>query len=455
MSDGLTRRTALILPAAAAVMYAAGDPAHAQPPPAPAPARRKLFNAQVSKLPNGLTLAHIPRPGSPVAVQMLWVKAGGLMDRAGRGGTAHFIEHMMFKGTPTVPSGEFSRRVSRLGGSDNAFTSLDVTAYHEEVAADDLATVMRMDADRFVHALLPQAELNSERRVILEERRMRTESSPRARFRETLSTALWGSHLRGRPVIGSAEDINAITRSDLAAFQAAHYAPGNAVLVVLGGADVRKRAEEIYGPIPARSFTARTEAAAPTSVTEARIEKKEAGLSDPMLSRVWIAPGLNTAGRQHVMPLNVLNGILDSGPGGRLHRTLVASGLANNVWAAYDDQTSGWSEFAIGATPRPGVEPAKLESALQGLLSDLIDNGPTEEETARAIRQATAGALLALDSVQGAAQIVGSYLAADLPLDIVEYWPESVGAVTRDAVHAALRDVLGKAPNVTGWVMPA
>ncbi len=452
MANRLSRRAALILPAAAAFVYAAGLPRGAR---AAAEQRRKLFNAQVSRLPNGLTLAHIPRTASPAAVQMLWVKAGGLMDRPGRGGTAHFLEHMFFKGTPTVPSGEFSRRITRMGGSDNAFTTLDVTAYHEEVAADDLSKVMAMDADRFAHALLPQNELEQERLVILEERRMRTESSPRARFREAMSTALWGSHPRGRPVIGSVADINAITRADLVAFHTAHYAPGNAVVVVLGGENVRKHAEDFYGVIPARAFTARSEPPPPTSVAEARIEKKEAGLSDPMLSRVWIAPGLNTAGREHVMPLNVLNGILDSGPGGRLHRALISSGLATNVWAAYDDQSAGWSEFAIGATPRPGVEAAQLEGALAALLTDLIDNGPTEEETARAIRQATAGALLALDSAQGAAQIVGSYLAADLPLDIVEYWPDSVAAVTRDAVHAALRDVLGKAPNVTGWVIPA
>ena len=440
----LTRRGTLALPGLLALPAAARIP------------DRPLFGTELSTLPNGLTVARIPRPDSPVAVHMIWVKAGGTQDAEHRSGTAHFLEHMMFKGTPTLRAGGFSRAIARMGGADNAFTTLDVTAYHQEVGADDLETTMRMEADRFVHALIPADQIGPEREVVLEERRQRTDVSPRARFREALTAALWGDHPRGRPVIGWPDDIRAITRDDLAAFHVGRYAPGNAVLVVQGGPEETPALiAEIWGAVPSRAFVPRREPPPPAAPTAPRLEKREAGVAEPSFSRAWIAPSLTTGETRHALPLEVLTGVLGGGPGGRLHRTLVAPGLATSAFAVYDSESAGAGEFVIIAAPRRDVEPGKLEAAIDALLADLLDNGPAEEEVARAIRQATSGALLALDSAQGAARSVGSVLSAGLPLDMAEFWPRELAAVTTPLVHEAARAVLGRGPAITGWLLPA
>lgn len=441
----LSRRSSLAIPALLAL------PRHAT-----SDQERPLFGTALHTLPNGLTVARIPRPDSPVAVQMLWVKAGGTQDPAGRSGTAHFLEHMMFKGTPTLPSGGFSRAIARIGGADNAFTSADVTAYFQEVASEDLARIMRMEADRFVHALIPADQVAPERDVVFEERRQRTDNSPRSRFREALSAALWGDHPRGRPIIGWPDDLRAITRDDLAGFHLARYAPGNAVLVIQGGpAETPALIEEIWGAVPARAFVARSEPPPPTAASEPRLERRERGIGDPSFSRVWIGPSLTTGETRHALPLEILTGVLGGGPGGRLHRTLIEPGHASSAFAFYDSDSAGAAEFFLGASPRHGVEPGRLEAEIDAMLTDLIDNGPTEAETARAIRQTTAGALLALDSAQGPARVVGSVLANGLPLDFAEYWPRHVAAVTTAQVHEAARAILGRAPSITGWLLPA
>ncbi len=441
----LTRRSTLALPGLLALpAVATGIP------------DRPLFGTELSVLENGLTVARIPRPDSPVAVQMLWVKAGGTQDPEGRSGTAHFLEHMMFKGTPTLRAGGFSRAIARMGGTDNAFTTLDVTTYHQEVAASDLATAMRMEADRFVNALIPADQVGPEHEVVLEERRQRTDVSPRARFREALTAALWGSHPRGRPVIGSRDDIRAIGREDLVAFHLARYAPGNCVLVVQGGPEETPALiTEIWGGVAGRAFVPRQEPPPPAAPAMPRLERREAGISEPSFSRAWIAPSLTTGETRHALPLDVLTGVLGGGPGGRLHRTLIAPGLATSAFAYYDSESAGGSEFVIIASPNRDVEPARLEAAVDALLDELIERGPGEEEVARAIRQATSGALLALDSAQGAARAVGGTLSAGLPLDMAEFWPRKFAAVTTPQVHEAARVVLGSGPVITGWLLPA
>jgi zinc protease len=253
MND-VTRRTALKGAATLAVLPLA-VPALAQTQETPPPrADRPLFGAVHWTLPNGLRVVLAENRRAPVAAHYLYVSAGAGEDPAGKSGVAHFLEHMMFKGSPNVPSGAFSRTVSGEGGQDNAFTSRDVTAYFQIVEATRLPLMMRMEADRLGGAIIPQAEFDPERNVVLEERRSRTDSVPQGRFREAFDAAMWGpQHWRGRPLIGWEPEIRAITRDDLAAFHAAHYTPANCVLIVAGDvreADLRRWADEFYGPVP-------------------------------------------------------------------------------------------------------------------------------------------------------------------------------------------------------------
>ena len=461
----LTRRAAL---AAAAVLPALGalpvQPAVAQPAPfTPPPGEKPLFGAALWHLPNGLAVVHAENRRAPVVAQYLYYGAGAGDDPAGKSGLAHFMEHMMFKGSARISSGSFSRRVAMEGGQDNAYTSRDVTAYHQHVEASRLPLVAMMEADRMAGPLFPPAELESERQVVLEERRQRTESTPRGRFREEYDAAFWGrQHWRGRPLIGWADEIAGLTRDDMLAFFGRFYSPANATLVVAGAVsrdELAKVVEQEYGGIASRgaAFTdvSRGRAPAPATPLEARLVKHDAQVQEAAFLRGWVAPSLISGGAEsrHAYALEVLAHLLGGGQGSRLHNALVRGGLAVSAGCGYDGDSVGTGNFEIQVTPLRDTAPPRLEAALEATLSTLLDQGVTEEEVARSIRQLTAGALLTLDSLGTAPRILGSALAVGLQLDAIEYWPARIRAVTRGQVEAAARAVLSR-PGMTGWLLP-
>jgi zinc protease len=466
--SNLTRRATLQV-AAAAVASGAVSPQQAEAqgtgsgataPPAVA-AERPLFGAEVFVLPNGLRVAFVESRRAPVIAQYLFYGAGAGEDPAGRSGTAHFLEHMMFKGSPRVASGEFSRRVAREGGNDNAFTSRDVTAYYQHVEASRLPLVAMMEADRLAAALIPADEVESERQVVLEERRQRTDTNPRALFGEAFDAALWGpQHWRGRPIIGWPDEIRAITRQDLLDFHARWYAPANAVLAVSGAVgieEMKRVAAEEYGAVPARAATpARNRPGAPETIpVQERITRNDPRVPQPSFARAMVAPTLSFGDRRHAYPLEVLAHLLGSGPGSRLHRALVEAGLAVSAGAGYDSESLGIGEFNLFAAPRPGTTPERVEAVLVGEVKRLLDDGVQEEEVRRSIRQMTAGALLSLDSFGAAPRMIGSALAIGLPLEAVEYWPARIRGVTAAQVIEAARAVLGGGtPSASGWLLP-
>jgi zinc protease len=366
---------------------------------------------------------------------------------------------MMFKGSPKIGVGDFSRLVAREGGNDNAFTSRDVTAYHQAVEASRLGMILEMEADRMAAALIPQEFLESERGVVLEERQQRTDSNPRARFREAFTAALWGrQHWAGRPIIGWEDEIRAITRDDLAGFHARFYAPANATLVISGAVpedEVRRLVEQHYGGIPARAAARRDRASAPAQAVEPRLIRRDPMTRDALFLKAWMAPSLTAGERAHALPLEVLSHLLGGGQGSRLHKALVETGLAVSAGTGYDGDAAGMTEFYLSAMPRPGVTPERLEEAINAVIETLIQQGPTDAEVARAIRQLTAGAMLALDGFGAGPRMVGGTLAIGLPLDAVEFWPALISAVTRDQVEAAARAVLPSAPNTAAWLLPA
>lgn len=427
-------------------------------PPAVPTADPPLFGAKVWTLPNGLTVALVESRRAPVVAQYLYYAAGGGEDPAGRSGVAHFLEHMMFKGSPNVASGAFSRRVGREGGNDNAFTSRDVTAYYQQVEASRLPMIMAMEADRLEAALIPAAEVESERSVVLEERNQRTDSNPRARFQEAFRAALWGPQTwPGRPIIGWADEIRAISRDNLTDFHGHFYAPANATLVLAGAvseAEARALAEEHYGRVPAREVRRRDRAAPPTTAHEPRLTVREPQAREALMLRSWMAPSLTTPRAEHALPLEVLAHLLGGGQGSRLHTALVETGLAVQAGASYDSEAAGVTEFMVYGVPRRGVTPERLEEAANATIGTLLQDGPSEAEVARAIRQMSSGALMALDSFGAAPRMLGGVLAIGLPADVVEYWPSRLRAVTRTQVAAAGRAVLGGAANTTAWLLP-
>jgi zinc protease len=456
----LTRRQTLAAAAALpALSLLPSGPAGAQPAFAPPPGARPLFGAESWRLPNGLTVVHVEQRRAPVVSQFLFIPAGGAEDPPGKSGTAHFLEHMMFKGSPRVASGEFSRRVAREGGRDNAFTSRDVTAYHQTVAARHLPMIAMMEADRFAAPLIPAGEVESERSVILEERRQVVDSNPRSRFREAFDAAMFGpQHWKGRSLIGWEEEIRAITRDDLVAFHETHYGTEGAVLVVAGAvsrAELDAMLAETYAPIPRRPVPARSRGPLPEAPRSERFIRHDPALREPSFSRVWVSPSLTWGETRHAIPLAVAAQVLGGGQGSRLHRALVEGGLAVSAGASAWTDTVGAGLFAVSVAPRPGVRLAEVERVANDTVARLAQEGIGEADAARAIRHLTAGALLSLDSLGAAPRLIGSALAIGLPIERIEFWPALVRAVTPAEATAALRATLGANPlSATGWHLP-
>lgn len=453
----VTRRTTL---QAAAALAGAGLPSLAIAPAAQAAADRPLFDAELRTLPNGLRVAFVESRRAPVVGQYAFVAAGGGEDPPGRSGVAHFLEHMLFKGSPRVPSGAFSRRVAREGGNDNAFTSRDVTGYFQHIEASRFDLIAMMEADRFAAALVPEAELEPERLVILEERAQRTGSSPRALFYESFQAAMWGpQHWAGRPIIGWEEEIRAITHADLLAFFRARYAAGNAVLAVAGAvprAAFWQTVEEHWGALPGATAVPRDRGPPPETAPEPRHIRSDPRLrGEASFVRSWFAPSLTAGETRLGGPLEVLRHLLGGGTGSRLHRALVETGLAVASGASYSAQAASWTDFDIAVTPRRETPLERIEQVVAAVLRRLLDEGgPTEAEVARSVRQMTAGALLALDGLGAAPRMIGHALAIGLPIETVEYWPRRLREVTRDQVAEAAALVLGRAGGASGWLLP-
>lgn len=443
----LLDRRSLIAGLPAAVLASAPLPLRA--------ADRPVFGAETFTLPNGLRAAVIPMRRAPVVAHMVWYRVGAAEEPPGLSGMAHFLEHMMFKGTATLGPGEFSRRVAREGGRDNAFTGHDYTGYFQQVAADRLELVMSLEADRMANLTIDPAETESERLVILEERRQVIENVPARRFHERLAALLFVNHPYGRPVIGWEHEIRAIPREALAAFYDRFYGPGNAILVVQGDVtteEVHRLAEATYGRLPASPPVARRRPQEPPAEGERRLVLPDARVREPQMARLWLAPHA-AAAPDEADALAVLAHILGSGPTSRLWRGLVDPGLCASVSASYGGETVDPTEFGLYANPRPGVAAARVEEAVGATVKRLLDDGVEEEEVARAIRQMTAGAAFARDSLMAGARSIGATLAVDLPLERVEHWPARIAAVTAERVVAAARAVLTDA-MVTGWLVP-
>jgi zinc protease len=426
---------------------------------APLEVPASLFNPQTFTLDNGMEAIVVTNRRAPVVAHWVWYRVGTADSPVGKSGLPHFLEHLMFKGTERIPPGEFSKIVARHGGNDNAVTSYDFTAYFQMIAKDRLPLVMEMEADRMANLRLSDAEVYPERDVILEERRQRVENEPASILGEQIAAAQWLHHPYRLPVIGWMHEIAAYTREDCERFYDQWYAPGNAVLIVVGDVDaeeLRPLAEATYGKIPARELAPRSRVQEPPQHAERRIEMRDPRVRQPSLSRSWLAPSLTSAeGGGHAYPLEVLAQVLGNGGTSRLYRSLVVEqGLAAGAGAYYRGTARYETSFRVYASPRPGVGLDRLEAALEAEVGRVLRDGVTDEEVARVKRRMLAETIYALDSLNGAAHVFGAALCAGLAVADVEAWPARVAAVTREQVDAAARHVLRPERSVVGRLEP-
>lgn len=417
-----------------------------------------LYNAKTFTLDNGMQVVTIENHRAPIVVHMVWYRIGAADEPVGKSGIAHFLEHLMFKGTERFGPGEFSRSVALNGGQENAFTSWDYTGYYQKVARDRLEIVMELEADRMRNLQLTDEVVAPERQVILEERNSRTDNDPAALLSEQISAALFLHHPYGTPVIGWRHEMEALSRDDAIKFYNRNYQPNNAILVVSGDiteAELKPLAEKYYGVIPAGDVAPRERPVEPPHRSPRRVSLTDERVAQASVTRQYLAPSYNKGMTELAVPLQVFSEILGDNSTSRLYQALaVDRGLAAWAGASYSAVAVDQTRFHIYARALPGVDAATLEAAMDEVLDDVLTNGVTEEEVAAAKERMQATAVYALDDPGSVARIFGWVLSAGLTVEDVERWPDTIAAVTRDQVMAAARAVLRPERSVTGILLP-
>jgi len=422
------------------------------------PARAGVFNPETFTLPNGMQVVVVENHRVPVITHMVWYKCGSADEQPGKSGIAHFLEHLMFKGTPSVPPGEFSKIVARNGGQDNAFTSYDYTGYFQNVAKDRLELVMKMEADRMANLVLTDAEVDPERKVILEERRQTLDNSPAQRLGEQMRAAQFMNSPYGRSIIGWEHEMRGLTTQDAIDWHKRYYAPNNAILVVGGDitmAELKPLAEKYYGVIPPRAMPRQARPQEPAQQAARRVTLESPQVRQPSWRRSFLAPSMGRGETQHAYPLQILAEVLGGGATSRLYRALVLNGeLAVSASAYYDPAAIDLTTFSVSSSPRIGVDVAKVEAAVEKALAELLEKGVTDDEVATAKRRLQDSAVLARDSFNAGARTLGAALAMGRTIDDVESWPDRIGAVTPAQVLEAARFVFKEHQSVTGILLP-
>jgi zinc protease len=422
------------------------------------PARAQQFGAESFVLANGLQVVVLPNHRAPAVTQMVWYKIGAADDPHGKSGQAHFLEHLMFKGTKAHPPGEFSALISRDGGRNNAFTTEDYTVFHETVAKDRLDLVMQLEADRMTGLVLDDPVVLPERAVVLEERRTRIDTDPSALLREQLMANLFLNASHRIPTIGWESEIRRLGTADALAFYRDWYMPNNAILIVAGDTDtteVRRLAEKHFAPLAARTLAPRARLDEPEHRAAVRLQMKSERAAQPSWRRLYLAPSYRAGATTHAYALQVLAEILGGGADSRLYRALVlGDGIALSASADYAPSAIGLGSFGFYATPKAGVAVGELEAAVDAQLHSLLEHGVAADEVRRATQRMRAAAIYARDSLSGPANIVGAALAIGQTFDDVAAWPDRIGAVTPADIEAAARAVLIERNSATGILLP-
>lgn len=409
---------------------------------------------------NGLDVVVIPDHRVPVVTHMVWYRNGSADDPLGQSGIAHFLEHLMFKGTAKHPAGEFSKVVSGLGGQENAFTSFDYTAYFQRVAREHLRTMMEFEADRMTNLLLDEEVIGPERDVVLEERRMRVETDPSSQLSEAMAAALFVHHPYGIPIIGWMHEIETLNRENALDYYRRFYTPENAILVVAGDVtpdEVRKLAEETYGLIPARGERpVRFRPRDPEPVAARHITVADPKVEQPTLQRLYLVPSCRTATNRDCYALELLAEVIGGGPTSYLYRKLVLErGVAVNAGAWYMSSAMEDTRFCVYAVPAEGVSLEDLEKAVDEVLATVAAEALDVDAIERAKTRLVAETIYSTDSQSSLARIYGSALAIGESIEEVRRWPLEIEAVLKDDLASVAERYLVLRRSVTGYLKKA
>jgi zinc protease len=425
--------------------------------PAPVNPRQTGNSTFQFALANGMQVLVIPDHRAPVATQMLWFKVGAVDDPPGISGLAHFFEHMMFRGTKTVPDDTFSQTIAKNGGETNAFTDHDYTAFYEQIAKDRLPLAMKLEADRLANLDLSDSHVGPERDVVLEERRMRVDNEPQSLMNEQMRAALHLSHPYGRPVIGWSDEVRRIDRVTSQDFYDHHYAPNNAILVVAGDVtpeEVRKMAQDAYGNVAARELSPRAEFTEPPRMAETRMTIVRTDARVPLFSRLYRVPSYAQGAPGQAEGLETYAQLLGGDQTSILYRVLVEQKkLATDAGASYDGNVRDAGEFSVYAVPRPGVSLEALEKAVDQVLAVNALALPRDNDLARAKTELIASVTYRRDSQFALASAYGQALVIGLTVDDVNKWPARIRGVSAEGVRKAAGS-LSRKDAVTAYLIP-
>ncbi len=430
---------------AALISLALLRPAHAEP-------------VTHSVLDNGLEVVVIEDRRAPVVVNMVWYRVGAADEPPGQSGIAHFLEHLMFKGTDSMEPGEFSAVVEANGGRDNAFTSWDYTGYFQRVASDRLDLMMQMEADRMQNLSFTDAEWLPERDVILEERGQVLESRVGAQFNEAMLAALFKSHPYGIPIIGWRHEMEELTDEMAMDFYRAHYGPNNAIVVIAGDVDTDEalaKAERYFGDIPANpDVTDPARPMEPPHLAERRLTFEDSRVGTPTVSRLYLAPAREPGDQAEAASLQMLAALLGgSSSTSVLERRLrFDEGVALSAWASYFGTARDYGRFSLGIAPVDGVSLEEAEAAMDRVVAEFLEEGVDEAQFERVRRQVRASEVYGLDDTQGRARQFGAALSVGLTVEDVTGWIDALDAVTPEDVIAAGQMLLDRRASVTGYL---
>jgi len=418
------------------------------------------IGAQITNftLANGLEVVVIPDHRAPVVTHMVWYKVGSADETPGKSGLAHFLEHLMFKGTDKNPSGRFSQVVATIGGQENAFTSADYTGYFQRVPRGELKQMMELEADRMTGLVLSDDAVRPELNVVLEEQNMRVGNNPAARLGEQMDAALYLNHPYGRPVIGWRQEIEQLDREEALEFYRRFYTPNNAIVVIAGDVtaeEVRALAQDTFGKVPrVADIKPRLRPQEPVQEAPRTVTLADPRVTQPSLSRYYLVPSSTTARPGESEALDVLAHVLGRGSNSRLYQTLVVEkGVAVNAGASYDGTALDNTRLSVYATPKPETTLPQLEQAIDAVLADVVENGVSAEELERSKNRLVADSIYANDNQRTLAQWYGSSLATGGTIEQVRTWPDRIRLVSAEAVREAARHWLDQRRSVTGYLV--
>lgn len=412
-------------------------------------------------LDNGLDIVVLEDHRAQIVVHMIWYRVGAADEPPGKSGIAHFLEHLLFKGTDDLEAGEFSATVTRNGGSDNAFTSFDYTAYFQRVASDRLELMMQMEADRMRDLRMTEEDVATELQVVLEERGQRVDSNPGSLFREQRQAAQYLNHPYGIPIIGWRHEMEQLNREDAFAFYQRYYAPNNAILIVAGDVDpddVRALAQKHYGPLaPTADLPERNRPQDPPQLSERRLAFADERIAQPYVTRSYLAPERDSGDQFEAAKLVMLAAVL----GGDGATSVLGKKLqfdtqkAIYTSASYAAVSLDDTTFGLVIAPTPEVSLREAETALDNAVAEFMEEGVDSEQFERIKMQLRASRIYAEDNIEALARRYGSALTSGLTVADIQAWPDILQSVTEDDVMDAARSIFNRDNAVTGWAMSA